>query len=1041
MKYGLRCRCTSFTWMFLSCLILNAPQGALAVRGEDSEIRSAHGTEISNLEAELQDHRAGRNGIALQTKKDKTSEEHSGKAVSGAAIKIPTDEAQDAADETQDLDASRKRRPVQLVPRTWRLNGTLRQIHPFQEVELKPDKELDALNPEVQFPLRWSSDPNVSRRQQAEMLLTGAVQDSGWVSDTVRAAMPPIQWPGHIAWSVALALLLLSAYSVIYAFQMLCTCNSKLNTEYRIMYITSFISTPQYLVVIMPLVFSTLRQHLWPELLATYNYIPFWNIFCVVTLRGAYYHYCWDMFLGATLGIIVVFPMMLVVPAGIACRFHAACMNYNGPGMFGDNSYYFPVIFLFLSAHLLCSTNLANDCKTTALAGMGSLGLDYMNPLSDWRLLSPFIVDWDLSVNLKGAAACSLYIIVIAFSLRSFQFFCFPIETLSGGTLSYDCFVRAQQRVNMLAADVVQCMSFLLLRQDAMQFEIKDNSLKTKALWMQIKKIDEILAETWWQTWTLHQKLLLTQLHALSGWMKEQASLLILQDQILCDSMTGLSEKTELEALKPHLETYLENVTESVVDICKLDTSGAQDLQPALRAISESEKIVKALAADNKLSTQTAGKQLIILSVARTWATNLDKFQEGFPHTAAEDILSFQAWPIFAPMITWRGHSKALRHSLGFVMALIYAAYVRKFSPTVVVTYAMILQPDASFRQMIERGGARLFGIALGLIGGNLPAVVLCKKFVVFRSLVPGIIGHICAMHLTWLLACFGSLSGGAVGLSFMLWGAFGGMEMLRPLNALLVEVTEAEVEEFQVASFEKVIDVFTGVLILTLADSLFMRLKGKSSSKAGAALRKSLQTSIHNLEALLHMQDVDTSFSVNMRKDLDDALRLCSVAQRESEMTMAYWRQDFVNLLETELHSLCLYITALQLLQKSLGKEGFNDIISTVMPPGLISCLREYEMVLEDAFNEDNDDALTGFNPKTDSYAHVLQEQKLTQMEQETEGCEGYSSIAVCNHAICRSAKRIDVALRAEMEEMEWSTTLNSQVSINSRVKSFTKS
>eukprot|EP00928_Gymnodinium_smaydae_P015161 TRINITY_DN15557_c0_g2_i1.p1 TRINITY_DN15557_c0_g2~~TRINITY_DN15557_c0_g2_i1.p1 ORF type:complete len:959 (-),score=77.37 TRINITY_DN15557_c0_g2_i1:156-3032(-) len=833
------------------------------------------------------------------------------------------------------------------------------------------------------------------------------------------------------SWVLASGSVLATTYILMSTTAYVFSKDRHIHRDLRTMCAAGLLSIPQYFVIALPLMIPTVRKLMTPTMFENYLWVPAWNMFCLTDNFGEWIHTCWNMLFGNLLGILAVAFLNALMPGGATCSDHPACLEEQGAGLLGGYSISVAYAYLTTAAYAICILDIDMDFKRCFLSSFGSRGLDYISPLLDWKQLSPILFSYDGRFNFRGQAGCSLIIISFAFLLRAPFQFAFPLHTLTGGSVSFDSFSRGDQELNLLAHRTLRCLKFLVTRRAAMRFEVEDNKRDIAMLYEQVRKLDAMIDEAWWQAFTTHRQLRLKKMYALSSFFKRSTHILLLaSENEVCNK-----EHASMVAFAPRFSAFFLVVSRVLEDACHSGgTAPLQDVSSAIHELSEISNTLSDIKRQGEMSLDEYAEQQVYMTSLRAWAVQLGKLQKILSADLPEVRLRWSLWLSLKSWASSSAHRQAIRQTLGFVVCIVYCKQLRYCYATTVMTYAFLLQPDTTLKASMVRILWRLLGCTMGLIGGHLPSVVLCVHLTSFRNLLPDLLSFVCAIICWWYFSCCGALRRNApIALAFYLFGALSGVELLRPLNALMDTTLHSDVNDLRVTAFQKIVDTFFAALVITGVDLLSQILvTQKTSHRAAELLSEAVAMCARTLEFFTHTgEDVSDD-------DLDAAYhkaqRWAVYAEEEQDLLMGFWPKELVSVLDSELQSFYLHLRALSSLRASLGEELFATIMQQVLPQGIITSLREYSRVIllavgvrchgtglvldEPCVKWQVDETLLVGS----AYNHVISESQLHVSPRITKEdldnpqfLMSFSVISKHVFAICKSAKRIHLALRRE--------------------------
>jgi hypothetical protein len=162
-----------------------------------------------------------------------------------------------------------------------------------------------------------------------------------------------------------------------------------------------------------------------------------------------------------------------------------------------------------------------------------------------------------------------------------------------------------------------------------------------------------------------------------------------------------------------------------------------------------------------------------------------------------------------------------------WLIALLWS-YKRQ-TASALTTVSFIFSPNLG--ALFEKNMSRMIGTALGLIMGNLPATLLFQQGKTkFVDPYTGIPLYLMMSYAMWVCTIYGYLAKRFVGANwsyaFLLWGAFGGSEMLSYLAP-----GKARGDQDYAGLFQSTMDSFMGCMIVFCVDIAYARVTANRGS------------------------------------------------------------------------------------------------------------------------------------------------------------------------------------------------------------------
>jgi len=167
----------------------------------------------------------------------------------------------------------------------------------------------------------------------------------------------------------------------------------------------------------------------------------------------------------------------------------------------------------------------------------------------------------------------------------------------------------------------------------------------------------------------------------------------------------------------------------------------------------------------------------------------------------------------------------ALRNTIAWTLALLWSTHKRSYQATCVTGVAFVFSPTLG--SLFERNVNRMVGVALGLVIGELPALIMihheaCGKHPSCLIYWPqGLFVYVAFMYLMWLFSMYGYLAtrtsvGTRWELACILLAGYAGTRLLSNLR----EYTSQQAMDAW--AFETIMDNFLGCILVFGTDILF---------------------------------------------------------------------------------------------------------------------------------------------------------------------------------------------------------------------------
>lgn len=745
--------------------------------------------------------------------------------------------------------------------------------------------------------------------------------------------------------------------------------------SFRIKYIVALMSVPQWLIVPLPLMSSSVKKQMGVTVVACYKWIPFWNIFCVTDLFGAWVNFSWDMFWGTLLGYLVIIPLNWVMPAGQACISDEVCRTEQASQAMMEFNMAFALLYAVAMVYLCSVSRSRIDHKRCYLCAFLGLFVEWCNPAGDWRSMTPVMIDWDFSIHWKGFALVGMGIIIVAFGLRIPLQFCFPMETIMGKGMSFFCLKRAESALHQYSQDVAYSLFVLqeLWITDTWSYEVSRCEKIIAGLKDQEENIEMILDYGWWEAYfpwqvtTLRYQIWHKEfLHSLR---RVFVSSLYFLKQCVDSSEDEAKFSAVLNTLFHQNWVQFKIVTEALCNYTLREEERLGKMEEAIqlgvKTRSHALEELCRVQAEAGLAMDELCEQLGYTVLMTEWTHVLRDAVDLFasrPRLAWPDlgILSFPQ-----SLFMRSTHLAALRHVIGALLSLWWIRERRHWASGVcVISYSFMIQQETRLYDAIGRSVNRFIGAAAGLIASNMPVTWLCRHLKYFVYSPQYCIVYYILIGFIWLVSAYGSLASKEYGYAFMLFGAFGSMEMLRPLEAISdIDQNLAGIgTAIRAKHFRTLMDVFVSVVVAFLVDAAFAFLANDTSQKQAATeVAEVLERCAQSIEQM-HAGKCPTASDIRtLNKSVNSAKNMCVQASAELGLWQVTWKTAVSDTVLAECTTFCSLMHTISLSWNRLSDMQRVSKMRQLLPPSAADDFRLFARTAQHALNQNIETAPWG--------------------------------------------------------------------------------
>lgn len=735
----------------------------------------------------------------------------------------------------------------------------------------------------------------------------------------------------HIAWimtGLAVALLL-----GVFAWSVRALNPKRSPASFRMKYTVALMSCLQWLIVPVPLMSKYAKEQVMGDvMLACYRWIPFWNIFCITDLFGAWVNMSWDMLWGTILGSMAMLPLNYIMPGGASCSQRKDCEYHANRGMMTYNC---PAAILYsvLVMYLFAVSNtrlLYRMCAMCAFAGMFA---QFCNPESDWKDMIPLFFGWDLSIHWKGYALIGIGTVICAFGLRWILQFSFPMHYFFGEDMSFSCFIRAKVLLQTYSQDCLFALYDVqrLWTEDTWSFEVHRCEKLLAGFKDQEDNLEMVLDYGWWEAYLhSHRETLRYQI-----WHKD------LLQSIRLGLTTGVTflkqciDHSEDEAkfnnaMRPLLKQNLEELKEVMETLGNYRLSQEERVRRAQQVVNRDAdvlaKILETLnqvRSQNNTSVEELSEQMAFATLVTSWKKTVQHAVGAFPGRPALERPSLGCLSYPRSLLTLARHRTAVKHALGFLVALWWVKTRRQWSiPVCCVSYCFLIQDETRLYDGLSRSRNRIIGTGAGLIATNVPITWLCVHLKYFIYVPQYLIIYYAIIALIWITASYGAMASQEMAGAYGLAAAMGSLEMMRPLEALTVgSASDSEGNAIRARHFKVMMDTFVALFVVLSFDLVFSYLFQDSaqifaSNQVSECLEWCAQTTDLLQQGKCPGEDEIRMFTVK----LNNTKRRCEEAKEECAIWQVKWKSDISSTLLAECTTIC---TLLHTINLSMGDSS----------------------------------------------------------------------------------------------------------------------
>mmetsp|Transcript_66787 Transcript_66787/g.159793 ORF Transcript_66787/g.159793 Transcript_66787/m.159793 type:complete len:1008 (-) Transcript_66787:151-3174(-) len=610
-----------------------------------------------------------------------------------------------------------------------------------------------------------------------------------------------------------------------------------------------------YQVMVIPLLVPQLLSFLPSEFVKQYCWLPFWFSFVVTTSVGSWVHLALSSCAGTLISVAATLLLNALMPGG------AASPHYSPTGS---------VIFCTVYIYLVFLSNCSVTTKQYALALWSQVIVTFMDPARAGEAFHTVLFDWQGGIHRDGFVICQVYIVVAAlgfalFALPFRPFWCCrrPKPQL------YMAHSQAVQIISDLIVDTVGAMEKLLshFRRGSSTNALQSSYLFIRTLGARRSAVETLLEDAIWECATVKHGEGFVRLQLVTGMLRGQRQVLrILLEHLKEVPFLSGSEQRQLQqtrVLTGHLQAFFRewrDVLGAIADPVYLGTGSSPDRDQAISMLARADEalllaleclhpegeneckqnetsFINCLRCSCTLLSEFLTEQdspQNLRSQATTSTLNLYFFRLGTFWYRLPRLLSFSTAFGGSP-----AYSDAVRNTISWLLALAWCVLVRHGASSCVTSVSFVF--SVTLGMLFQRNVNRMVGVALGLVFGNMPALVLINGDGTYQSefafFPQGLLIYGALMNLMFFGAMYGYLATGSrYSYACLLWAGFGGSFMLIHLKALAPGATLPP--EDAGALFLDMMDNFVGCMLVFVVDIVYIKcFKGHASSRVAKAI------------------------------------------------------------------------------------------------------------------------------------------------------------------------------------------------------------